>query len=346
MAKNSKFVSRDTASRRRATGLDVAGLAKVSKSTVSRVFNGGFVSPEVRQRILDAASTLHYRPNPTARSLTMQRSNLIGVAITYMDNQLYPELVQKLSDRFAELNYRIVLFITHGEQKRDPSLEEIMSYSLDAIIFSSSSYAAKVALGCEQAGIPTVMFNSIDLDESVKCISTDDQAGARELAQLMLKAGHQRFAIISGLDESSTNHRRCQAFCDEITAAGFSHPTIVCGHFTFAGAQQASRELLSAEQAPEAIFCINDHMALACLQVAAEEFALVPGKDISIVGFDDVTIANWPAFNLTTYAHPLNKIIERMIAYITDQLAGKNQNKKAEFIAGRLVVRGSCLSIK
>ncbi|MFO1468438.1 MAG: LacI family DNA-binding transcriptional regulator [Steroidobacteraceae bacterium] len=126
------------------TGSDVARLARVSKSAVSRAFTGGVVSDEARRRILAAARQLKYRPNLTARSLTTSQSKLIGVAITHLDNQFYPEVIEKLSDRLASAGFRIVLFITHAEANLDPVLDELLGYRLDGVVLASTSMASRL----------------------------------------------------------------------------------------------------------------------------------------------------------------------------------------------------------
>ncbi|TPV60883.1 LacI family transcriptional regulator [Aestuariibacter sp. GS-14] len=330
---------------RRPTGSDVAKLAGTSKSTVSRVFNGGVVAPEVKDRIIEAAKTLHYRPNPIARSMIMQRSYLIGVAITYLDNQLYPEFVQKLSDKFADAGFRLVLFITHGERKRDPTLEEIMNYSLDAVIFASSNRADVIAQGCIDAGIPTIMFNNISTERDIKCISTDDIAGALEIARLCLRIGHQQIGLITGIEDSSASKRRSAAFSKACEEANNIPVIQRCGYYTFEGAMQATRDILTHYPKTDAIFAINDHMALACLQVSEREFQRRPGKDISIIGFDNVAIGSWPGIELTSFAHPLDDIIDRMLSYILSALNGEPLDNQPEFISGELIIRQSTLPV-
>ncbi|MFC7049960.1 LacI family DNA-binding transcriptional regulator [Emcibacter nanhaiensis] len=326
---------------KRPTGSDVARLAKASKSTVSRVFNGGVVSFEARSRILEAAEQLNYRPHPIARSLTTNKSNLIGIAVTYLDNQFYPEVIQKLSDRFAALGYRIVLFLTHGEKTLDPMLNEILSYSLDGIVFASSSLSADVAVGCRNANIPTVMFNSVDPLGRVKGLAASNKAGAEMIAEFLIAGEHRFFAVISGMDDSSTSVERCKAFSDKIVSAGFTPPQIECGYYSFDGAAKATRKLLSGSKEIDAIFCANDHMALAALQTARQEFGREIGKDLSIVGFDNVQIAGWPAFGLTTYAQPIDNMINRIITYLVDSIEGRPGNDTPEFVEGELIVRES-----
>ena len=136
------------------TGSDVAREAGVSKSAVSRAFTGGVVSAEARERILKAARKLRYRPSLTARSLTTSQSKLIGVAVTHLDNQFYPDIIERLSLRLGAAGFRIVLFVTRGDADLEPMLDELLGYRLDGVVLASSSMAAEVAAECLATGVP------------------------------------------------------------------------------------------------------------------------------------------------------------------------------------------------
>ncbi|MBT0670653.1 LacI family DNA-binding transcriptional regulator [Novosphingobium profundi] len=324
----------------RVTGLDVARLAGVSKSAVSRVFTRGVVSEDVRTRVLEAAKQLKYRPSNTARSLTTSQSKMIGLAITQLDNQFYPDVVQRLSDRFATEGYRLLLFVTHGDTDLDPVLDELLGYGLDAVILASSSLTAEIATECMSASVPVLMFNSVDPGGVVPGISCDDKAGAEIVADHLLGLGHTRFGIVTGLRQSSSSVQRTRAFRNRILAAGFDAPLERSGAYTFDGAFEAVSSMLAESEPPDALFCINDHMAFAALQ-AIQESGRTPGVDISVVGFDNVGISNWPAFSLTTLEQPLQEMVEATVGALLDAISGRKVKLNSSSFQGRLVVRGS-----
>jgi DNA-binding LacI/PurR family transcriptional regulator len=322
------------------TGSDVARLAGVSKSAVSRAFSGGAVSDEARERIMDAARTLKWRPNRTARSLTTSQSKLIGLAITHLDNQFYPEVVQRLHERLRQAGYRMVLFITHGEADLDPVMDELLGYRLDGIILASSSSAARVAAECQETGVPVVMFNNIDARCQVSGVCADNAAGAAQVARFFVAAGHRRIGLISGLEETSSSIERSAAFATALAAFPGVELARESGEYSFEGTVRATRALLSRRDAPDALFCVNDHMAIAALQTA-RGIGLEPGRNISIAGFDNVPIASWPAFQLTSYAQPLDTMIEAMIACLLDQMRGPLAAPMIARLPGQLIVRAS-----
>jgi len=118
-----------------ATSDDVARIAGVSRSAVSRTFTeGASVSEQTRRKVMSAARRLKYRPNLFARSLKTRRSFILGLAVSALDNQYYPDIVQRLSEEFAKSGYRLLLFITHGGTGHDPLLEELLKYRLDGLL--------------------------------------------------------------------------------------------------------------------------------------------------------------------------------------------------------------------
>lgn len=325
---------------RPATGSDVARLAGVSKSAVSRAYNGGYVAPDARERIFDAARKLRYRPNIAARALSTNRSNLIGLVITALDNQFYPELVDRLNDHLGLAGYRCVLFETHGDAQLEPMLDELLGFRLDGVIMASTSFATRVASECADAGVPVIMLNNIDLGGQIAGVCADNFHGAGCVARHFAETGRQRTAVINGLDESSASVERTRFFRDAILIAGLPEPEVICGQYSFDGAFAATQQLLEREDPVEAIFCVTDYMALASLQ-AARALGLQPGTDVAIAGFDDVPIARWPAFDLTTYAAPIPAMVDSCVSRLMAAIGGKPLDTRISRLAGELRIRGS-----
>ena len=325
-----------------ATSDDVARLAGVSRSAVSRTFTeGASVSEPMRRKVLEAARRLKYRPNLFARSLKTRRSNILGLAVSTLDNQYYPDILQRFSEEFARLGYRLLLFVTHGSTGHDPLLDELLKYRLDGLILASSSVSSALAEECISAGVPVVMFNNVDPASKVPCVECTNELGARTVAEFLIAAKHRRFGFIAGLQNNSTSYERERAFTEYLVAQGFPAPAREDGEFSFAGAIRATRNLLKLRQPPDAIFCTNDHMALAALQVAREEFGRRPGEDISIVGFDNVPVAEWPCFGLTTYAQPAADLVARTVKIIQRSLEEGVPRGLYEQLPGELIVRTS-----
>ncbi|MFT3763039.1 MAG: LacI family DNA-binding transcriptional regulator [Pseudoxanthomonas sp.] len=328
--------------RKPATALDVAALAQVSQSAVSRTFTpGASVSDATRKKVMAAARQLNYTPNNIARSLITQKSWIVGVAMTYLDNQFYPEVLQCLSDDLGNAGYRVLLFLTHGNRDADPMLEELLRYRVDALILASTSLSSRLASECARVGVPVVMLNTIDPTSSIPSVCGSNAVGGRAIASYLVAAGHKRFAFVAGAGESSTTRDREHGFSRRLQELGMGKPVREDGYYTFDGAATAMRRLLKRKQRPDAVFCANDHMALAAIQVARGEFGLRVGAELSIVGFDNVGIAKWPGFDLTTYSQPVPAMVAATISILRTLLQGRALKSAHTAIPGQLIVRGS-----
>jgi len=326
--------------KRRVTSTDVAELANVSQSAVSRVFaHHPSVSDKMRRAVLDAARTLGYRPNAIARSLITQRSRIIGVAMAYLDNQFYPEVLQSLSRALQAHGYQILLFTADETGAADPMLEQVLSYQVDALLLASVSLSSHIAEECELAGIPVILFNRTSSTPGAASVTGDNFAGGRQIAEFLVAGGHQRFAYIAGAAESSTNRDREAGFCAGLAALGMPQPMRVPGQYDWQGAQVATRLLLGRPTRPDAIFAASDLMAIACLETARTEFGLSVPSDLSVVGFDDVGVARWPSYRLTSFAQPVEAMVSAAVTLILERLESLAAPARPIVIPGRLIVR-------
>lgn len=327
---------------RPATAHDVARVAGVSQSAVSRTFTeGSSVAPATRERVLNAARQLGYRPNLIARSLQMRRSNLVGVAVPEMANPFYPSILEHLSTYLGTAGYRVVLFPSRASESTDPILEEVLRYRLDALVLVSTSLSSVFADECQKVGLPVVLLNRMTASAAASSVTGDNTNGAATIARFLLASGHRRIAFIAGLESSSTSTERERAFVEVLAENGVSLTARKVANYNFEQAATSTRELLSTRKPPDAIFCANDHTAIAALSVARTEFGLTPGTDVSIVGFDDTRLASLPEFGLTTYRQPIAQMAEHAVAILKSLVQNPGLPATHETVPGILVVRTS-----
>jgi DNA-binding LacI/PurR family transcriptional regulator len=342
MAPRSSLPSPAPPRARRPTAHDVAQLAGVSQSAVSRAFTAGAsISAEARGKIMEAARQLGYRPNLIARSLITQRTGTIGVAMGYMENQFYPAILERLSEAFGAAGYRVLLFTPGPDGNPDPILDEVLRYQVEAVVLASARLTSHFASECAQARVPVVLLNRRTEDEGVSSVTGQNRIGARTVAAFLATGGHRRLAFVAGLEDSSTSLEREQGFTEGLQQFGVAPPLRGVGHYDFEASCRAARALLSRPDRPDGIFCANDHTAFAVMQTARAEFGLVVGRDVSVVGFDDVPLASWPAFDLTTYSQPVGLMAERVVAVTLQHLSERNCGAVREVVPGTLMVRGS-----
>ena len=323
------------------TSLDVAAKAGVSQSAVSRVFSGASASKSTIQKVRDAADELGYRPNVLARSLITGQSKIIGLVVAYLDNQFYPDALERLSNALQERGYHILIFMASGEGTDvDRVVGELLDYQVDGIITASVGMSDNLTRRCEAAGIPVVLFNRGQDDVRLSQVTSDNQAGARKIANFLIAGGHQRIAHISGWEGSSTGRERQVGFLQALADHGIDPVAVTDGEYKRDVAAKAALDMVKAVQ-PDAIFVGNDHMAFAVIDALRFDANLGIPDEISIVGYDDVPMAAWPSYDLTTMRQPSNQMVEATVETLLAQIVDRNIPPQKIAIDGPLVVRGS-----
>ena len=324
------------------TSMDVARLAGVSQSAVSRVFTpGASVSSKMSDRVRKAAVELGYRPNVLARSLITGKSRIIGVVVAYLENQFYPEVLEKLSHALQARGYHVLMFMASNTTRDiDKVMEEILDYQVDGIVLASVGMTSDLALRCRQANIPVVLFNRNQDDESLPCVTSDNYAGGRKVAELFVSAGHRKIGYIAGWEDASTQRDRERGFVDSLRASGIELHAREVGGFVQSQAEEATRNMFATDDPPQAVFVANDHMAFGVLDTLRYELGLsVPG-DVSVVGYDDVPLAAWKAYNLTSVRQPAQQMVDRTVDILFDSQRDDSAPERI-IIDGPLVIRTS-----
>lgn len=309
------------------TSQDVARLAQVSQSAVSRTFTpGASVSDTTRAKVQVAAKKLGYRPNAIARSLITKRSRMIGVVISQLDNQFYPLVLEKLSQRLQRDGYHVLLFISDS-RNADGVLQEILQYQVDGIVMASTVLSSVLAQDCADAGIPVVLFNRVTLQAAndkhpASGVTSDNYHGGQLVARHLANNGYQKIAYIAGLEDSSTSMERERGFCNGLVEQGLRCFARGVGNYSFEGAQNAAHQMFNVdpEKRPDAVFVGSDHMAIAVMDVLRCEMGLRIPQDVAVVGYDNVPQAAWGAYQLTTVEQSIEPMIEATVELLHEQI--------------------------
>ena len=325
------------------TSIQVAKAAGVSQSAVSRVFTpGASASPKTIEKVKRAANELGYRPNVIARSLMTGKSRIIGLVVAYLDNQFYPDVVEKLSKGLQAEGYHVlVLMAEQTANNTDDLLEKILDYQVDGIVLASVAMSSQLALRCDAEGVPVVLFNRTQDNEILSSVTSDNLAGGRKAAEHLVEQGYSRIAYIAGWSGASTQRDREAGFCEGLAAAGVSLFAREEGNFHFEQAKLAARQMFSVDEKPDAVFVCNDHMAFAVMDVLRDELNLRIPEDVAVVGYDDVTAAAWGSYKLTSVRQPANRMVEQTITTLLSQIENDDAPPLRLAIDGPLVVRRS-----
>jgi len=332
--------------RRKVTSIDVAREAGVSQSAVSRAFTpGASVAAETKERVHKAAISLGYRPNAIARSLITRRSHMIGMAVSYLDNHFYPELVQGISDQCQKRGYHVLLFTAGEGDAANTELQRALDYQIDGLVLASVSLSSEIANRCHAAGIPVVMVNRVSDAPTASKITGSNELGGRTIAHFLVEGGHRRIAYLAGIEETSTNRDRERGFLAGLAEKNVALHARAVGNYDADQAAKGAVAMMQTPAPPDAIFCANDHMAIAVMDALRHDLGMRVPDDVSIVGFDNVGPAQWPTYSITSFSQPVDAMIEAtsetLFEAIEAAVEGEAFEAESIELPGALIVRGS-----
>ena len=322
------------------TSQDVAKLAGVSQSAVSRCFTkNASISSRTKLRVIEAAKKLRYKPQTFSRlSSSENESGLVGVILPYVTNRYYPEVLTELHEALRISGYRILLITTDdGEELDDKLIQHYLKDKLIAII-SATKPTETFVTSCTERRIQVIAYNrnwNIPTTSSVAC---DHRMGGEMIAKLFIEKDHQHIGLIKGPTGSYVSQQRCKGFLDQLKKTPIVKADSEDGFFTYEGGQKAAEKLLQNKKI-SAIFCADDTMAFGCLDFVKRKTKLKIPHNIEIVGFDDISVANWKAYNLTTIRQPIRQMAKLTTQLIGDYLEDVEFEPVNHLIQGRLINR-------
>ena len=342
MAKQNKTSSanaknrRPAANKRHVTSYDVASLAGVSQSAVSRCFKpGASVSKQMRERVLRAVEELGYQPNAIARGLITRRSNMVGVIVSNLN--VYPEVLSELSARFTDHGVHVLLFTLNHESDVGRTLDQLWQYQVDGVVAAAHLTPVQIEL-FRARRVPLVFYNRA-YDYAPACsVCCDQVAGERILVERLVQSGeHQSFAIISGPGDSVVSMQRTRGALAQLQHAGIENILTLEGDYSYESGRHATQEIIATRgSAPDAIICGNDMIALGCLDQLRYQHDLdVPG-DVSVVGFDGMRAAGWASYDLTTIQQPVESMAEAAVSLLMSRLYNEDQPPEKRVFSGVL----------
>lgn len=323
------------------TSYDVAQLAGVSQSAVSRCFRpGSSISAKTRARVIAAARELGYHPNAMASGLITKRSNLVAVVISNLTNLYYPEVLAELTRRLSDRGIRVLLFTLQAESDVDAMLDQVWRYRVDGAIIAAR-LAPEQLREFAKRGVPVVLYNRFGEGEAVSSVCCDSVGGERQLVERLVAAGHISFGIISGPSDSYVSQERVNGAVQRLQELG-RDAIVVAGSFDYDSGGRGLRELLELSGGRlDALICANDLMAIGAIDCARTEFGMVVPADLSIVGFDGVAPARWASYRLSTVRQPVRRMTEAAVLMVLERIEDFSLSPEVRTFAGSLVEGGS-----
>jgi DNA-binding LacI/PurR family transcriptional regulator len=324
------------------TARELARLIGVSQSAVSRAFTPGTsISPKMRERILRYAQELDYQPNAIASMLSRSRTNIVGIVVSDMQNPFYPALIEKLSRELQKIGLQSLMFnVTRGSNIEE-QLVALRQYNVDAVVVVSATVLSGASMSWATEGRAAILVNRTIPDSNITSVCCDNAEGARAIADHFYAIGRRRVAYVAGLPHTSTNLDRQNAFITRIAELGMTLAGKVSGgEYSYEAGYRSALELARSNP-PDAIFFANDILAIGGIDALRDEARLRVPEDIAVAGFDDIAMARWPRYSLTTFSQPIDEIVRLTVSLIEDGSAQPGKPASINLLPGKLIVRNS-----
>ncbi len=312
------------------TSHEVAALAGVSRSAVSRTFTpGASVSAATREKVLAAAAELGYRPNALARSLIVRSTQLIGLVMAEWENPFYTRMLRQFSERLQGEGYQLLLMTSSSESDVDDVARRLLQYQVDGLIVVSARPSAAFVTECEATAVPLVLVNRHPPAAGASSVTCDNAQIGRDIVRLLIDAGYRRLALVRGDPKVMTGVERTDAI--QASVAASKHTRVVADRtdcLGYAAGRRAIAELWQADDRPDAVICSSDPTALGILDGARRDLHIdVPG-DLAVVGLGDIPQAGWAAYGLTTVHLPIDEMIELAVQDLLSRLSDAEQGPR------------------
>jgi LacI family transcriptional regulator len=322
-----------------ATIRDVARRAQVSVASVSRVLNRlDNVSEETRARVAEAVRELGYVPHAGARSLSLSRTNAIGVVLPDFHGEFFSEIVRGMDREASRRGYMLLLSNVHAGSEQSANAMRAMRGRVDGLIVLAPHLSEDELAAALPGGTPAVLINTRDTVGGHPGVRLDNPAGARAVAEHLVALGRKRIVHIAGASGNIEAQERADAFRSAIEAQDGVSVELVEGDFTEESGEAAIEALLRSGQAFDAVFAANDMMAIGALQALRRAGLRVP-DDVAVVGFDDVPLARH--LGLTTVRVRIAELGERALDRLVSVLAGEEDSNGQELHMPKLVIRST-----
>ncbi|GAB6988579.1 LacI family DNA-binding transcriptional regulator [Paenibacillus pini] len=324
---------------------DVAKMAEVSISTVSRVMNApDRVVESKRNRVLEAIDTLQYQPNSFARGLIYKKSFTLGLLIPDIENLFFAGVIRGMQDACIKLGYSLMICNTDRDKDRLLSyIDTFHEKQVDGVVFASDilypEYYEKL-VGCR---IPFVLVSTHSDEYDIPCVEIDDEMAAYDAVKFLIELGHKELGMIGfNHADSVSGPPRSRGFVRAVKEFGLDHniQNIAYASHRFEHAYQAAHELFTDHPNLTAIFCVSDEFAMGVISYLKDRNILVPGQ-VSVVGFDNLRMSSMFVPKLTTVAQPMYELGQRAAEKLHELLTTGMVQISKEKMDHKLIIRES-----
>jgi DNA-binding LacI/PurR family transcriptional regulator len=321
---------------------DVAKRAGVSRSAVSRTFTpGASVSQKTREKVEKAARALGYSPSIIARSLTTKRTKLIGLVANNFQNPVFLEVFDLFTRALQQRELRPLLVNLTHEAGPEQSIRMLRQYGVDAVIVATSTLPPSFSWAFRTAQVPVVhAFGRFDPAANVHVVGIDNILGGAMAADALASRGYRQIAVIGGPRYATSTEDRLEGFSRRMRELGLPILHVsYAEHYSYEAGRRAMLALMQ-EARPEAVFCGDDLICMGAMDAARSRGLAIPGG-IGFIGFNDMDMAGWESYRLTTIRQPVRDIILASVDLVVELAEDQRRQPEAHLFACTLVERES-----
>lgn len=320
---------------------DVAALAGVSPSAVSRTFTeGASVSRKTREKVEKAARQLGYAPSALASALSTGRTKLIGLVSNNFHNPIFLQVFDLFTRLLQERGLRPLLVNLSGDTDPAQSLRMLKQYSVDGVIVASSTLLPEFSEAFKNAGIPVVhSFGRWSASPVVNVVGIDNVTGGRIAAETLVGRGYRHVAFLGGPEQATSTIDRRAGFRDHILSVpGMTYAESFASAYSFEAGRAEMLRLLQKGPLAEAYFCGDDVLSIGVMSALSDAGRHIPG-DVGIIGLNNMEISGWANIALTTINLPLKEIIQSSVELVISLMEDPERLPEARLFPCRLVER-------
>lgn len=338
---------------KRPTQVDVAKLAGVSRATVSLVVNGLAqgkvpISEETRLRVLKAVEELGYEPDVRAQTLRSGDTRTIGMIAIDMFNPHHWEFAEGVEQEARGNGYNVLLFMRSLDRPYiQRMMKDLMGRRIEGLILSgrlieSSDDVRNTLPRIQRHRLPVVEVNDYRPDYELDCLISDYRKVTEEAIAYLISLGHRRIGMIYGVVEKSLGLDRLEPYLETLSKASLpvdERLIVYCGP-TVEDGYQAALHLIKQPQRPTAILAINDLLAIGALRAAGDEDLRIP-QDLSLISFDNISLANYLNPRLTTATKNILQVGRKAVQMVLERMANPEKPYQQVYVPAQLIIRES-----
>lgn len=298
------------------TSKDVASLAGVSQSTVSRVFSDdafNLVKPDIRKKVYEAATMLGYAPNMIARGMISGKTNIIGVVIGESIGPFYSSVVFRIIEKVQANGKKCLVFRMSKREKIQDILSEVMQFQVEGIIITAPAIAKQIDKSILNFNVPIILFNKYIENLNTNSVYTDAFVGGELAANYFIDNGHTNIALIKYFVDVREESLKLQGFCTVLEKSGITDINISSCDFTYESAYEHTINLIGQLKLPCAIFCTSDLIAYGVMDAVRNHYKLKIPDDVSVLGYDDVEMSSWKSYDLDSVHQPVDELVNKIV---------------------------------